>query len=86
MLDLYQMADGTTSRSTVSPHLVRKAIQGISSEVNPRPGFFAGAKGIDASQGIFNDAGRDIINIGRNVNIRVENQVCGEAFERLSNH
>ena len=86
MFDLDQMVDETTTRSTVSLQLVRKGIQGASSEANPpRPGFFAGAKNVNASHGIFTDVAGDVI-IAGDVNFKFENQVCSEVFERLNNH
>ena len=66
----------STARPAISPELTKKGIRGASREVNPpRPGFFAGAKNVDASHGIFTDVAGDVI-IAGDVNFKVENQVC----------
>jgi hypothetical protein len=49
---------------------------------SPRPGFFAGAKDVDASHSNFNDIAGDQVNIDIAGNVII-NQVCCEAIERL---
>jgi uncharacterized alkaline shock family protein YloU len=84
MLNLQKMTDETTTHFAISPQVVTNAIQGASAEVNPHPGFFAGARNVDASHGVFTDVGRDVkIEISGGVNIKVEMQVCCEEFEKL---
>ena len=83
------MADeiiASTSSSVVSPQLTRKGILGECPALDPhRPGFFAGAKNIDASRGVFTDVAGDVINIARDVNVKIETQVCCGVFEQLNN-
>jgi hypothetical protein len=76
--------------TTSSPQTRNQLEIGISAQDAslPHSGFFAGAKGVDASHGIFTDVAGDNVNIdiaGDLVNIKIENQVCC-AFEQLNNH
>jgi hypothetical protein len=74
--------------TTSSPQTRNQLKIGISAQDGSLPcsGFFTGAKGVDASHGIFTDVAGDVFEIaGDLVNIKIENQVCC-AFEQLNNH